>query len=124
MATKKDTLDPRQLDFLRRYLSPDSDTYSNALQSALAAGYKQEYAEVILQRAPWLSEMVGEGQGVTTDYIIQGIKAETKGDRARDRLKAYELLGKSQKLFTDRLEHSGEQTLKVEVVKYGDTDQN
>ena len=41
-------LDPRQTAFLTYYLDPKSETFSNALQSGLKAGYKQEYAENIL----------------------------------------------------------------------------
>ena len=50
-------LDPRQTAFLTYYLDPKSETFSNALQSGLKAGYKQEYAENILNLMPdWLSE--------------------------------------------------------------------
>lgn len=49
--------DPRQANFLANYLDPKSDTYSNCLQSALKAGYEQEYAENLLNIMPkWLSE--------------------------------------------------------------------
>lgn len=54
-------LDPKQTDFLRLYLDPESETYSNALQSALKAGYSQEYAETITTKElKWLSEGVGK----------------------------------------------------------------
>lgn len=112
-------LNPQQLDFLARYMKPDSETYGNAYQSAMAAGYSENYASNILEQAPWLVDKRGTGV-ITKEEIIEGIKAETKGDRATDRLKAYELLGKSQKLFTDKVEHSGEATLNVNIVKYED----
>jgi hypothetical protein len=49
--------DPRQALFLEYYLHPKSPTFSNALQSALRAGYAQEYSESILsQDLDWLSE--------------------------------------------------------------------
>lgn len=61
MAGNQYQADPRQSDFLARYLDPESETYSNALRSALAAGYKQEYAENILSLMPdWLSESIEE----------------------------------------------------------------
>lgn len=56
--------DPRQGDFLTRYLDPSSDTFSNATRSAVAAGYSQEYAENILSARlmpEWLSEAIGDG---------------------------------------------------------------
>lgn len=52
--------DPRQQLFLAYYLDPKSKTFSNALQSALRAGFAQEYAESILSKMPdWLAEKVG-----------------------------------------------------------------
>lgn len=53
--------DPRQTLFLSYYLDPKSQTFSNALQSALKAGYAQEYAESITSQLPdWLSESLGD----------------------------------------------------------------
>lgn len=52
--------DPRQSLFLSYYLDPKSKTFSNALQSALKAGFAQEYAESIMSLMPtWLSEKLG-----------------------------------------------------------------
>lgn len=53
--------DPRQSLFLSYYLNPDSKTFSNAYQSALKAGYEEEYAKVITTDSKgleWLSESV------------------------------------------------------------------
>lgn len=50
-------VDPRQAKFLANYLDINSKTYSNCLQSALDAGFSQEYAENLLNLMPkWLSE--------------------------------------------------------------------
>lgn len=55
------TPDPRQSEFLSAYLDPTSETFSNALQSALHAGYSQEYAENIKSLMPdWLSESIAD----------------------------------------------------------------
>jgi hypothetical protein len=52
-------LDDRQIKFLENYLNPKSKFYCNALQSALKAGYSQEYAENITGQMPdWLSEAI------------------------------------------------------------------
>jgi hypothetical protein len=54
-------IDPRQQFFLAYYLDPKSETFSNALQSALKAGYAQEYAENLLSKLPdWLTDKVGK----------------------------------------------------------------
>lgn len=58
MANEELTL--RQTEFLRHYLAPQSETFGNALQSALKAGYSQEYSENITALMPdWLSESIG-----------------------------------------------------------------
>ncbi len=59
--TKKTILTPQQKLFLNYYTNPKSETFSNAVQSALKAGYKQEYAESITTKdLQWLSENVGD----------------------------------------------------------------
>lgn len=51
--------DPRQQLFLANYIDPKSKTFSNAYQSAVEAGYEEEYAKVILHKdLDWLSESV------------------------------------------------------------------
>jgi hypothetical protein len=53
-------VDPRQALFLKNYLDPKSETFSNALQSGLRAGYSQEYSETLTAQMPdWLSESLG-----------------------------------------------------------------
>jgi len=51
----------QQENFLAYYTNPKSETFSNALQSALKAGYSQEYSESITHQLPdWLSENLGD----------------------------------------------------------------
>jgi hypothetical protein len=59
--SKEKLLTPQQELFLSLYTNPKSETFSNALQSALKAGYAQEYAESITYQLPdWLSENLGK----------------------------------------------------------------
>lgn len=54
-------IDPRQELFLSSYLNPQSETWGNALQSGLKAGYSQEYSESLTAQMPqWLSEGLGD----------------------------------------------------------------
>lgn len=54
-------LTPQQELFLSLYTNPKSDTFSNAYQSALKSGYKEEYAQNITSLMPdWLSENIGD----------------------------------------------------------------
>lgn len=54
-------LNPQQELFLASYTNPKSETFSNATQSALKAGYSQDYADNIMALLPdWLSENIGD----------------------------------------------------------------
>lgn len=54
-------LTPQQELFLERYTNPKSLTFSNAVQSALAAGYTENYANNITGLMPeWLFENIGD----------------------------------------------------------------
>jgi len=56
-----DKLEPRQLLFLTHYLDPKSKTFSNAYQSALLAGFSEEYAQNMTGQMPdWLSESISD----------------------------------------------------------------
>lgn len=66
-------VDPRQTLFLSYYLDPESETFSNALQSALRAGYEKRYAQNITHAMPtWLAENVGD------DYLIKRAEMNLK----------------------------------------------
>lgn len=58
MAGNQHKADPRQALFLAAYIKPDSKTFANAYQSALSAGYGEEYAKVILSSVDWISESI------------------------------------------------------------------
>jgi hypothetical protein len=54
-------LTPQQENFLSYYTNPKSDTFSNAVQSALKAGYSESFANNITSIMPdWLSESIGD----------------------------------------------------------------
>lgn len=72
-------LTPQQTAFLGYYLNPKSETWGNALQSAIKAGYTEEYAKVMISRdLDWLSENVND------DKLIK--KATKNLDMALDGL--------------------------------------
>ena len=53
--------DPRQGLFLKHYLDPKSETFSNGLQSAIRAGFSEVYAKTLVAHMPkWLSESIEE----------------------------------------------------------------
>jgi len=54
-------LTPQQESFLSYYTDPKSETFSNAVQSALKAGYQETYANNITGLMPeWLLENIGD----------------------------------------------------------------
>jgi hypothetical protein len=56
-------LNPKQEGFLKNYLDPLSDTFSNITQSALKAGYAAEYADKLMARMPsWLADNLGDAR--------------------------------------------------------------
>ena len=60
---KGSELSPKQTLFKEYYLNPNSETFGNALQSALRAGYEQEYAESIgNQKTEWFAEIIRDFQ--------------------------------------------------------------
>jgi hypothetical protein len=107
----KGLLNPRQLAFVEAYTSPASPTFSKVKDSAELAGYKTSS----LVRQPWFVDFMKKGT-VTPHEVIAGIKKETTTTKATDRLKAWELLGKHLKLFTDRVENDTK--VEINLVNY------
>ena len=55
--------DPNESIFLKAYLDPKSSTIANAYQSAMGAGYEENYAKCILSKdLDWLAENVRDEQ--------------------------------------------------------------
>lgn len=112
--------DPRQSEFLVAYLDRDSDTYSNALQSALKVGYSQEYAESITHKMPtWLAERVGDESLIekaekaleeALEYLTVDESGKVDAGAGRLKLDAAKLVLKGLKKdkYSERHEHTGE----------------
>lgn len=76
---------PQQIDFAMRYYLPNSPTFGNALQSALKAGYKQEYAEnITVQGYEWFEKIGLEILGKPTDKRNLVAKAKKVLERSLD----------------------------------------
>lgn len=84
-STSSKPLDPKQSEFLRLYLTPGTTYFGNALQSALKAGYTQEYSESILQKdLKWLADGIAEIVGRPTDKKNLVNKAKKVLDKSLD----------------------------------------
>lgn len=114
----KNILTPKQELFCLEYLKD-----FNATQSYKRAGYKVKTDKVastlslrllakvvIKQRIDELKAKLTEKIEISVDWVLKGIKSI--GDKIdakdTDKLKAFELGGKYQKMFTEKIELSGE----------------
>lgn len=115
MAGNQYKPDPRQANFLKNYLDPKSPTYSNAYQSAIKAGYEEEYAKVITAREPdWQSEAIRTDQMVAkAERNLNNMLDLDEEDTHRLKIKAdvskfvAERLGKNKYSSKQEIEHSG-----------------
>jgi hypothetical protein len=78
--------DPRQALFLGFYTNRNSETFSNAYQSAIKAGYSEEYSKVILNQ--------------DTSWISENLKDNKLIDLAEKNLESF-LLGEDEKIKAD-----------------------
>lgn len=122
--------DDRQLKFLEYYLNPKSETYTNALQSALKAGFAQQYAESITAQMPdWLLEALGKEQRLAKAEKVfdECLTMETGDDSQKLKIKQdtakfiAETIGKD-KGYTKRGELTGKdgKELKFVVTRQAD----
>ena len=113
-------LTPKQQAFIENYLIDP-----NATKAAIAAGYSPKTADVIGYEnlgKPQIKLVLEAKQaercrnnGITADFVLNGIKAIALKQEIResDTLKAYELLGKHLKLFTEKIEEKSDQTITI-----------
>lgn len=89
------SVDPRQALFLANYLDPKSKTFSNCKRAAIAAGYEEDYAQVLLSKMPtWLSTKVNQ------NYIVE---------KAENNLKEFVEMSP---------ENTGEMKIKADITKF------
>jgi phage terminase small subunit len=121
-------MNPRQLRFVEEYLVD-----LNATQAAIRAGYSTRTAAVIGNenlKKPYIQSAIQKAQlarsertQITVDKVLEDIELiklnamqqENDGKMINHAgaLKACELQGKHLKMFVDKVEHSGGQTLHV-----------
>lgn len=110
-------LTPQQQLFLNAYLDPQSPTWSNAYQSALKAGYSEDYAENITGQMPnWLSEKLGETQLVTTALNNLAATLLSENPNLQWDATKFTLKGLKSDKFSERSKVEHEGTIKVENI--------
>ena len=122
-------LNQRQIAWILNYYTPTSETFGKAAKSAKKANYSDSQAtqacvrlvdNVKLKQAAshYLAEI--KEKAVATRLQRQKFWTETMlADKVSmgDRLRASELLGKSEADFVDKIQHSGDFSLNLGVVK-------
>ena len=98
-------LKKKQLKYVMNFYDPNSDTFGNSYQSALAAGFNKVYAAQLASPARQLQWVVEARKRMThfsADHIYQALQDVAQNGQSRDKLKALELMGKSKGMFIDR----------------------
>ena len=126
-------LTPQQEAFLKEYTNPKSPLFGNALQSALKAGYSQEYAESITYKMPdWLSENVGKAKLVqkaerNLDMALDGLLDDPEKGAKVIQHKASEFVLKTLKkdIYSERTELTGKdgKDLPTPIIQLPSTEQ-
>ena len=96
----------KQVRTVENYFNPrDRECFGNLSASAIKAGYSKSYANSIVRDTPWINELKQQLQRYGPDHIYQGFQdVAQNADRDVDKLRALELMGKSQGMFIDRVQ--------------------
>ncbi len=101
-------LDPQRIAFLNYYANPESETFNNALRSAIKAGYSESYAARITTDGEyWISEHLREFSIIhkaerNLNTMLDGDDERIKADLTKfalERLKKHK--------YSSRQEHTG-----------------
>lgn len=96
----------KQQSFIVHYLTPKSETFGNAYQSAIKAGYSESYAKNIMNPSMAV-EWVRQAQNVIrlNPEHLKTALAEIVGnkyEKTSDRIAAIKLLGIDQNMFVQK----------------------
>ena len=99
------TNSPQQNEFLRFYLDPEqSETWGNAYLAATKAGYSESYASSIMSIAPQWIQQANNIVKLQPEHLKQALAsiANSKFEKASDRIQAIKLLGLDQGMFVQK----------------------
>lgn len=120
-----DGLNPQQMLFKEAYCNPNSPTFSNALQSGLAAGYSQEYSESIgNQGYVWYSEMLRDLKRLqSAEKVLDEVLTKPLEDpnmiNAVTRVAIFVAEGLGKQKYSKRNEHTGPDGKELPTPIYG-----
>lgn len=113
--------DPRQSKFLSLYLNPDSDTFGNAKQSGIKAGYSESYARNLTNLLPsWISDsidqsdMVKKAEKNLNELLDVDIK-DASWARIKKDVSEFVLERLNKEKYSKRTEHTGKDGGAIEL---------
>src|SRR4051812_17404054 len=96
----------RQTKFIDLWLNPESDTFGNAYQSALASGFSDSTARRMtanVRNVAWINDVKQLMANYEPEHIYRAMQhIATSGKADRDKLRALELMAKIKGLFIER----------------------
>lgn len=121
-------LKPKQQTFLKYFLDPKSETWGNYLQSALKAGYDEDYARNMRNQMPdWLASSLDKTRLVVKaeknlEIALEGGLDDPEKGKREIQYKATEFTLKALRKqdYSERVEHTGAdgKELQINIVKY------
>lgn len=109
--------DPRQILFLSYFKNPKSKTFSNAYQSALKAGYSEEYSQNITGQMPdWLLESISDEKMLSkAEKNLDEFLDFTEDPKIRADITKFVASRLGKKKWSERIDH--DLTTKGEAIK-------
>lgn len=98
----------KQLAWLEYYMNPrHKDTYANAYESAIKAGYSHHYARQIMSNSlalQWVQSAKSIMRSMNTEHLRSQLEeiASDRHEQTKDRIAAIKLLGVDQGMFVQK----------------------
>lgn len=109
----------KQLQFIEYWLTPSSDTFGNAYQSAIKAGFSKSTAlrmTAPVRNVEWIEQAKAMFASLQPEHIYAGLQNEAiNANASKDRIRAYELMAKIRGMFVDRSESTVNVTFRNDV---------
>lgn len=110
--------DPRQELFFEYFLDRKSDTFSNAYQSAMKAGYDENYAQQLTYIQPkWLVERIKDEEIIylAENNLKEFLSPEEEDKKVKADITKFVLRGLRKDKYSERMEHTGANGKAIEI---------
>jgi len=118
-------MNPQRVLFKEFYCNPESETFSNAQQSAIKAGYSEEYAKSITGKGnEWMAEIVRDQEIISlAENNLKELLEQDEDKKVKADMTKFTLKGLKKEKYSERQELTGAdgKDLQIEVVNYDKT---